>query len=69
MKILQGSIDKIVPPPQAEAIVKSIQDRGGKVKYILFDGEGHGNVQPGNIKKALEAELAWYEDILKNLAK
>jgi dipeptidyl aminopeptidase/acylaminoacyl peptidase len=62
--ILQGSEDKVVPPQQAEAIVKSIEARGGNVKYVLFPGEGHGFRKAENIKKALESEIGWYENVL-----
>jgi dipeptidyl aminopeptidase/acylaminoacyl peptidase len=59
--ILQGSVDAVVPPNQAEAIMQKIQEKGGKVEYILFEGEGHGWKKAENIKRALEAELAFYE--------
>lgn len=44
--------------------MKSIQDRGGKVKYVLFQGEGHGFRKAENIKVAVETEIRWYEDVL-----
>ncbi|KZP25905.1 alpha/beta-hydrolase [Athelia psychrophila] len=62
--ILQGTEDKVVPPEQSEAIYRSIQARGGKVKYILFPGEGHGFRKAENKIKALEAEIRWYEEVL-----
>jgi dipeptidyl aminopeptidase/acylaminoacyl peptidase len=48
--IQQGSLDKVVPPNQAEMIVESIKKEGGRVDYQLFDGEGHGFRQAQNIK-------------------
>ena len=69
-KILQGSEDKVVPPNQAEAIVKTIREElHGKVEYMVFKGEGHGWRQSENIKAALEKELGFYEEVLglKNL--
>ncbi|KAF7983607.1 hypothetical protein HWV62_20518 [Athelia sp. TMB] len=62
--ILQGSEDKVVPPEQSEAIYNSIKARGGKVRYLLFEGEGHGFRKAENKIKALEAEISWYEDVL-----
>jgi len=62
--ILQGAEDTVVPPIQAEVIVKSIKDRGGCVKYILFQGEGHIYHKADSIKRALEEELAWYVNLL-----
>jgi dipeptidyl aminopeptidase/acylaminoacyl peptidase len=63
LQLLQGSGDTIVPPNQAESILKIIKDRGGSVEYVLFDGEGHGFRHAGNIKKALETEYGFYEKI------
>ena len=34
------------------------------MKYILFEGEGHGWRKAENIKAGLEAELSWYEDLI-----
>jgi len=62
--ILQGSEDTVVPPSQSELIVKSVEDRGGSVKYVVFDGEGHGFKKADNIKTALEEELKWYESVI-----
>lgn len=62
--ILQGSEDKAVPPSQAESMVETIRKRGGRVEYILFDGEGHGFRKAENQKKALEKELGFYCDVL-----
>ena len=57
---LQGLDDKIVPPNQAETMVESLKAKGVPVAYIAFPGEGHGFRQSDNIKRALEAELAFY---------
>ncbi|KAF8901365.1 alpha/beta-hydrolase [Gymnopilus junonius] len=62
--ILQGEIDMVVPKDQAEAIYKSIRERGGEVEYKLYPGEGHGFRQEVNMKDAYERELAFYERIL-----
>ncbi|KAI0337854.1 alpha/beta-hydrolase [Trametopsis cervina] len=61
--ILQGSVDAVVPPVQAEDIVKTIQEKGGQVDYILFEGEGHGWRKAETIQRALEAELSFYEKV------
>jgi predicted esterase len=58
--LLQGDIDKIVPPEQSESIYKAIQHNGVKTKYILFEGEGHGFRMAANIKRALKEEEDWY---------
>jgi dipeptidyl aminopeptidase/acylaminoacyl peptidase len=43
--------------------LEKIKSRGGKVKYIEFEGEGHGWRKSENIKRATEEELAWYEEV------
>jgi len=63
--IEQGSLDAVVPPEQAEDIVKQIKANGGRVDYVLFEGEGHGWRKAETIKAALEKELGFYEDVFK----
>ncbi|KAF9010826.1 alpha/beta-hydrolase [Cyathus striatus] len=62
--ILQGSIDPVVPPEQAEAIVAAITKKGGNVQYVEFKGESHGWRKAENIQSALELELKFYCKIL-----
>jgi len=61
--VLQGSIDAVVPPDQAEVIVEAIKKRNGRVEYTVFEGEGHGWRKAKTIKAALEQELHFYEDV------
>ncbi|KZO90648.1 alpha/beta-hydrolase [Calocera viscosa TUFC12733] len=61
--LLQGSIDPVVPPNQAELILKKIQERGGKVEMVVYEGEGHGWRKAETMKDAAEKELAWYEEV------
>ncbi|KDR71917.1 hypothetical protein GALMADRAFT_143675 [Galerina marginata CBS 339.88] len=62
--IMQGEIDMVVPKDQAEAIYKSIRDRGGIVEYKLYPGEGHGWRQEPHMRDALERELGFYQRVL-----
>jgi dipeptidyl aminopeptidase/acylaminoacyl peptidase len=57
---LQGLEDKVVPPNQAEAMVAALREKGVPVAYIAFPEEAHGFRQAANVKRALEAELAFY---------
>ncbi len=59
----QGLEDKVVPPPQAEMMVKALQEKGLNVVYVPFPGEQHGFRRGENIKKAIEAELNFYHQI------
>ncbi|CDO77752.1 hypothetical protein BN946_scf184993.g15 [Trametes cinnabarina] len=61
--VLQGSLDAVVPPNQAELIVSNIKKRGGYVEYIVFEGEGHGWRKAETIRAAIEKELSFYEDV------
>jgi dipeptidyl aminopeptidase/acylaminoacyl peptidase len=56
----QGEDDKIVPPNQAEVMVEALRKKGNAVGYFLFAGEQHGFRQAANIKRCLDAELAFY---------
>jgi len=61
---LQGLEDKVVPPNQAEAMVKALYDKQIPTAYITFKNEGHGFRQADNIRYALNCELAFYAKIL-----
>ena len=63
--LLQGLEDEVVPPNQAEKMLKALRKKGIPVTYIPFEGEQHGFRKPENIKRALEAELYFYSRILK----
>ena len=62
-QIEQGELDRVVPKEQADLIVKTIKDNGGRADYLLFKDEAHGWRKAENIKAALEKELAFYEGI------
>jgi dipeptidyl aminopeptidase/acylaminoacyl peptidase len=58
--LFQGAEDKAVPPSQAEAMFAAVRAQGMPVAYLLFDGEQHGFRQARHIRRAFEAELAFY---------
>ena len=60
----QGSEDKVVPPNQAEMMVKAVQNKGLPTSYFLFDGEQHGFRRADTIKRTLDAELYFYAALL-----
>ena len=61
--VLQGSEDAVVPPAQSETIVNALRERGVPVAYLLFDGEQHGFRRAENIRRAVDAELAFYAQV------
>ena len=63
IQVLQGSEDKVVPPNQAEGIVETIKKRGGRVEYVVFQGEGHGWRKEENQRTAMEKEFGFYADV------
>jgi dipeptidyl aminopeptidase/acylaminoacyl peptidase len=58
--VLQGLEDKIVPPSQSEKIVAALKRNGVHYEYIGFEGEQHGFRKAENLRRAVEAELAFY---------
>ncbi len=62
--VLQGLEDKVVPPEQAELIVAALAARGVPHAYLAFEGEGHGFRKAETIRRALEAELSFYAQVL-----
>jgi dipeptidyl aminopeptidase/acylaminoacyl peptidase len=62
--VLQGLDDPVVPPSQSEMIVAVLRDRRVPVAYVPFEGEQHGFRQAANIRRALDAELSFYGQIL-----
>jgi dipeptidyl aminopeptidase/acylaminoacyl peptidase len=62
--LLQGLDDPVVPPAQAETIARDLAGHGIPYAYITFEGESHGFRKAGTIIAALEAELAFYGQIM-----
>ena len=59
----QGLEDKVVPPNQAEMMVKALNEKGIETLYITFPDEQHGFRKAENIKKALDGEFCFYGQI------
>jgi dipeptidyl aminopeptidase/acylaminoacyl peptidase len=60
----QGSEDRVVPPNQTELMVAALKERGIPVGYFLFEGESHGFRRAETIRRALEAELAFFATLV-----
>ena len=63
MILLQGLDDKIVPPNQAELLLKALREKGLPVAYVPFEGEQHGFRRAENIERALNGELYFYSRV------
>ena len=46
-------------------IVEAVRAKGLPVAYVTFEGEQHGFRQAANIRAALDAELAFYSEVLR----
>ena len=55
--LLQGMEDPVVPPAQAEFLVRVLRRKGLPFAYLTFEGERHGFRQSASIRRALEVEL------------
>jgi dipeptidyl aminopeptidase/acylaminoacyl peptidase len=62
--VLQGLEDEVVPPNQAAMIVRALRAKGVPVAYVTFAGEQHGLRRAESIRRALEAELSFYAQVL-----
>jgi dipeptidyl aminopeptidase/acylaminoacyl peptidase len=62
--LLQGLDDPIVPPAQSEAIAADLAAHGIPYAYLVFEGESHGFRKAETNIIALEAELAFYGQIM-----
>ncbi|OPZ80843.1 MAG: esterase [bacterium ADurb.Bin425] len=61
----QGLEDKVVPPNQAEAMVKALKAKGIPTVYIAYEGEQHGFRKAENIIYTLESELGFFLKVFK----
>ena len=59
--ILQGELDKIVPPNQAQLLYTELSRRNSQTEILFFEDEGHGFRKPSNQITALNSELAFYK--------
>jgi dipeptidyl aminopeptidase/acylaminoacyl peptidase len=64
MILLQGLEDEVVPPSQAEVMVRALDAKRIPHAYLAFEGEQHGFRRAENIIRSLEAELYFYSRIL-----
>jgi dipeptidyl aminopeptidase/acylaminoacyl peptidase len=62
--LLQGMDDPIVPPPQSDTIAADLAAHGIPYAYLKFPGESHGFRKTETIIATLEAELAFYGQIM-----
>ncbi len=62
--LFQGLEDKVVPPAQAQVMVAALRANRVPFAYVTFAGEQHGFRQAATIRRAAEAELWFYGQVL-----
>lgn len=63
MILLQGELDRVVPPAQAEAMVEALDERRIPHAYVRFEDEDHGFRKAENLVRALESELSFFGQV------
>ena len=63
MLILQGLLDAVVPPQQAEVMVDALKKQNLPYAYLAFPDEGHGFRNAASQIAAQEAELSFFGQI------
>lgn len=62
--LLQGRDDPVVPLTQAETMASALEQRGLRCRLETFAGEGHGFRRAATVTACLQAELAFYQEVL-----
>jgi dipeptidyl aminopeptidase/acylaminoacyl peptidase len=61
--LFQGLDDKVVPPSQADIMVRALEAKHLPYAYLPFEGEQHGFRKAENIQRCAEAELYFYSRV------
>lgn len=62
--LFQGLDDRVVLPGQSEAMAAALRANGVRFEHVTFEGEQHGFRREATIKRAVEAELSFYGQVL-----
>ena len=62
--VFQGSADRVVPPNQAEELVRVLREHGVPHRYKVYQGEGHGWKKPETIEDFYREPLTFFEQEL-----
>ena len=62
--LLQGGIDEVVPPAQAEVMAAGMRAADQDVDLVIYPDEGHGFRAASAIEDSLTRELAFYGRVL-----
>ena len=62
--LLHGADDPVVPAEHSVTMARALREQGVPVAQVVFPGEGHGFRGADSIRRALEAELSFYAQVL-----
>ena len=62
--LLHGTADMVVPLEQAALMAEALRARGGDVRFVQVEGEGHSMLKPRSAKLWLEEEEKWWRRTL-----
>ncbi len=65
LMVVHGKNDPRVPVDEAEQIVASVREIGGRVEYLLYEDEGHGLAKLGNRLDAYPKIAAFLDEHLR----
>ncbi len=65
--VIHGANDPRVPVQEAEQIVQRVRDRGGVVKYLRFEDEGHGLIKLSNKIEAYRQVADFFDEHVKGV--
>lgn len=65
--LFQGAEDHVVPKAQSTMIAEALKQKGVRVEYHEFQGEGHGFRKSETIRACLERELGFYQELCGQL--
>ena len=63
--LFQGLEDEVVPPAQADVMVKALRAKRLPFAYLAFEGEQHGFRKAETTRRTLEAELFFYAQVFE----
>jgi dipeptidyl aminopeptidase/acylaminoacyl peptidase len=63
--VLQGGMDRVVPPAHSKQIVDNLKKRNIPATLVLFEDEAHGFRKSQNIRRAYAEELEFYTQIFR----
>lgn len=67
--LFHGTDDPVVPISQSDELAARIVTAGGRVDYVVYDGEGHGFRDPTNQRDEYERTERFLDDLVEPVAR